>query len=284
VTAFFFTTALIYLYATTDLLRQDYFPSNPFHLSALHPRDLPCKHLPGANDTVVILKTGSTELQDKLPVHLTTTLRCYPNHLIVSDYAETYHGETVIDVLEDVDPIYKDSYEDFALYRKLQTSGGRASLTASELSGPASGPIDILLDNPTTTNDSSNNNNTKTGKPTNPGWRLDKWKFLPMLNQTLHHFPSKKWYVFVETDTYIFWSTLLAYLSALDPSKNYYIGGQAQILDVVFAHGGSGFALSGPALESAVKYYVERKRELEMLTSAHWAGDEVLGGVMRNSG
>jgi hypothetical protein len=72
VTAFFFTTALFYLYATTDLLRQDYFPSNPFHLNARHPRDLPCRNLPGANDTVVILKTGSTEFQDKLPIQTTS--------------------------------------------------------------------------------------------------------------------------------------------------------------------------------------------------------------------
>lgn len=33
-----------------------------------------------------------------------------------------------------------------------------------------------------------------------------------------------------------------------------------------------------------MKYYVERKGELERLTAEHWAGDEVLGGVMRDSG
>ena len=278
-TAFFFTTALFYLYATTDLLRQDYFPSNPFRLDALNPRDLPCRNFPGANDTVVILKTGSTELQDKLPVHLNTTLRCYPNHLIVSDYAETYHGESIIDALEDVDASYKDSHADFALYRKLQTSGGRAALDPSELSGPASGPQDIRIENL-----DGLTNSTKSGKPTNPGWRLDKWKFLPMLNQTLNRFPDKKWYVFVETDTYVFWSTLLAYLAALDSEKKYYIGAQAQILDVVFAHGGSGFALSRPALEGAVRYYVERKEELERSTAIQWAGDCILGSVMRDSG
>jgi len=283
-TAFFFTTALFYLYATTDLLRHDYFPSNPFRLGALHSGELPCRSLPGANDTVVVLKTGSTELQDKLPIHLSTTLRCYPNHLIVSDYAETYHGEPIIDALEDVDPSYKASHPDFALYRKLQTSGGRASLAPSELSGPRSGPQDLPAPNDPTTTTNNTPTDAKSGKPTNPGWRLDKWKFLPMLNQTLARFPAKKWYAFVETDTYIFWSTLLSYLAALDASQNYYIGAQAQILDVVFAHGGSGFALSRPALERAVAYYGERKAELERATAGQWAGDCILGSVMRDSG
>jgi hypothetical protein len=60
---------------------------------------LPCRELPGANDTVVILRTGSTEIADKLPVHLSTTLNCYPNHLIFSDHEEIFQGENIIDAL-----------------------------------------------------------------------------------------------------------------------------------------------------------------------------------------
>ena len=63
---------------------------------------LPCLDLPGASDAVVVLRTGSTELQDKLPVHLSTTLQCYPNHLVFSDYEETHHGETIVDALSSV--------------------------------------------------------------------------------------------------------------------------------------------------------------------------------------
>ena len=190
--AFLFTTALFYLYATTDLLRQDYFPSNPFHLDDPQTHDLPCRLLPGANDTVIVLKTGSTELQNKLPVNLATTLRCYPNHLIVSDYAQTYHGETIVDALQDVDTTYKESHADFALYRQLQTSGGRASLDSSELSSPTSNSQDTpTTTTTTTTSNNANTINDKTGNPTNPGWRLDKWKFLPMLQQALHRFPAR---------------------------------------------------------------------------------------------
>lgn len=64
--------------------------------------ELTCHDLPGANETAVVLRTGSTEIADKLPVHLSTTLKCYPNHLIFSDHEETFNGETVIDALASV--------------------------------------------------------------------------------------------------------------------------------------------------------------------------------------
>lgn len=225
-----------------------------------------CQGLPGANDTVVVLKTGSTELEDKLPVHLKTTLSCYENHLIFSDLAERYQDEIILDALEEVDPTIKATHPDFALYRQLRESG-RASLEPSQLSGPRSLPPDDT-----------------TGKASNPGWKLDKWKFLPMIRKTLQGYPDKKWYVFVETDTYILWSTLLNYLAALDSSKPHYIGNQMQIGDILFAHGGSGFVISRPALEMAVAQYTENKAHWEDFTANHWAGDCVLGKVLKDSG
>lgn len=233
------TLMYIYLQHNLSLTRSS---NTAFHNPmATISTSLPCRDLPGANDTVVILKTGSTELKDKLPIHFRTTLTCYPNYLIFSDHAERFGGENIIDALEGVNASIKAEHEDFALYRRLQRFG-RASLGESELSGPASLPQD-----------------DKTGMLTNPGWKLDKWKFLPMIRRTLEEYPNKTWYVFVETDTYIFWSTLLAYLAVLDPSKPYYTGSQMQIGDVLFAHGGSGFAISRPALEKAVAQYLEHK-------------------------
>jgi hypothetical protein len=259
--ALFLITVSLYLYTQSALVVNQLSHHNKIPLATL-----PCKLLPGANDTVVILKTGSTELQDKLPIHLETTLRCYPNYLIFSDYAEQYQGETIIDALEDVDPIFKTAHQDFDLYRQLQ-KGGRSSLKPSDLSGPAS-----------YAQDGTN------GKPTNPGWRLDKWKFLPMIRKTLRMYPDKEWYVFVETDTYIFWSTLLSYLAVLDSTQHHYIGAQSEIGDVIFAHGGSGFALSRPALEAAVDSYVENKASAEAFTASQWAGDCVLGKTLFDSG
>jgi hypothetical protein len=227
---------------------------------------LPCSELPGANDTVVVMKTGSTELQDKLPVHLRTTLRCFSNHMIFSDFAEQYQNEHILDALEDVDPTIKATHPDFALYRQLQQAG-RTSLDPAELSGPVSLPQEGT-----------------TGNLGNPGWRLDKWKFLPMARRTLQEYPDKQWYVFTETDTYLFWGTLLAYLAALDPSKPYYLGSQSQIDDVIFAHGGSGFVASRSALTMAVANYTADQEQWETFTADHWAGDCVLGKAFKDSG
>lgn len=51
-----------------------------------------CIDLPGANSTLVVMKTGSTEIRDKLPIHFSTTFRCYPNYLIFSDLNERFES------------------------------------------------------------------------------------------------------------------------------------------------------------------------------------------------
>jgi hypothetical protein len=214
---------------------------------------------------LVVLKTGAGEIEEKLPVHLQTTFRCYPDTVVFSDFGETFMNHTIVDVLEDVDPEIKDNHDDFDLYRRLR-SNGRAALSPSELSGSSS--------------DTSSSN----GKPTVPGWTLDKYKFLPMMRKTLELYPTKKWYVFLEADTYIFWSSLLAYAAALDSQKPHYIGGQNSVGDIEFAHGGTGFLVSRPALEMVVKEYVAHKSDWETLTREHWCGDCVLGKAFRDVG
>lgn len=218
----------------------------------------PCARLPGAKDTLVILKTGATELQDKLPVHFHTTFSCYPNYIIFSDVEEEYEGHHIIDALEFVNQDYRGANKDFELWRRLQT-GGRAALKPDELSGPDSKVSPM------------------TGKGSNPGWKLDKWKFLPMVNRTLNMYPDMKWYIFVETDTYMFWSTTLAYLNSLDHKEPWYMGSQMQIGSVVFAHGGSGIFASQAALRMVVDLFVANQDEWEKFTAMHWAGDCVLG-------
>jgi len=260
------------LLSTTYLAARWNLAVNHARISGVANRDsafetpLPCRELPGANDTVIVLKTGSTELQDKLPVHLKTTLKCFPNYLLFSDFAERYQSEYIIDALEEVDPTIKAAHQDFALYRQLQQSG-RTSLDPALLSGPVKLP-----------------QQGTSGNLANPGWKLDKWKFLPMARRTLEEHPDKQWYIFTETDTYLFWGTLLAYLAALDSSKPYYLGQQSEIGDVLFAHGGSGFIASRSALTMAVTQYAENKAEWEDFTASHWAGDCVLGKAMKDSG
>ncbi|THY44426.1 hypothetical protein D6C99_06778 [Aureobasidium pullulans] len=226
---------------------------------------LPCQYLPGANDTLVVLKTGSTEIQDRLPVHLATTLRCYPNYMIFSDHEEEFQGEHIFDALEGVNPDIIAHHADFELYRSLKQSG-REVLQSDDLSGSDTEATQLH------------------GKPENPGWKLDKWKFLPMINKTYHERPDMKWYVFVEADSHLLWASLLEYLAALDASKPHYTGSIMFIGDTVFAHGGSGFMVSQPAMRVAVEQYAAHKAEIEALTDSHWAGDCVLGKVFTEAG
>ncbi|KAF2858408.1 glycosyltransferase family 31 protein [Piedraia hortae CBS 480.64] len=226
---------------------------------------LPCSELEGANDTVVIMKTGATEMQARLPVHLSSTFRCYPNRLVISDHVEDYYGHKTIDALEYVTSDVKASNPDFILWRRLRKNG-RKGLTQQDLSMAKTKVTDAL------------------GKPDNPGWKLDKWKFLPMVNRTLFEYPSKQWYIFVETDTYIMWSTTLAWLNTLNASEPIYLGAQMQIGDVIFAHGGSGFILSQAAMRNVVELFRHEQRKWEGFTQEHWAGDCVLGRAVHASG
>lgn len=58
--------------------------------------DLLCRNLAGADESVVVLKTGATKVGQRLPVHISNTLRCYPNYLIFSDVEEVFQGEDII--------------------------------------------------------------------------------------------------------------------------------------------------------------------------------------------
>ncbi len=80
------------------------------------------------------------------------------------------------------------------------------------------------------------------------GWVLDKYKFIHMVEETFEMRPNAKWYVFIETDSYVFWDNLVEWLKRLDSWKPMYLGSQVVIGDTAFAHGGSGYVLSNAAM------------------------------------
>ena len=227
--------------------------------------ELPCRNLPGAEDVVVIMRTGATEIQDKLPRHFETTFRCYSDLIIFSDYAETFMGHDVHDVLKDMNRDVMTENEDFDIYLRL-LEGGRASLDGSELSGKLSFE------------------GSKSGKLENAGWRLDKWKFLPMMRQVINLRPNKKWYLFVESDSYVVWSNLLKYLENMDSDRDIYYGSEVQIGDDLFAHGGSAFIMTRSAIEKGALWYEEDPERWHDWTARHWAGDCVLGKCLLEAG
>ncbi|KAL4785947.1 hypothetical protein BJX76DRAFT_322647 [Aspergillus varians] len=243
------------------------------YLHYFHPNDGPiysidgripsdCPHLPGLENIVLVVKTGVTEAHDKLPIHRNTTLRCIPNYIVWSDYDEEIADIPVHDVLYN-ESSHLHQLPDFNLYTRVQ-SHGRNALTNHDLSDDPSTPF---------------------GK-SNPGWKLDKWKFVPMIQHTFQLFNSRShhWYVFMEADTYILWSSMLAWLERLDHRKPYYLGNQMQIRDVLFAHGGSGFVLSRPAIDRAANMIKSNRDHWEQITEEEWAGDCVLGMLLHDAG
>ncbi|KAL2003765.1 hypothetical protein VTN02DRAFT_2401 [Thermoascus thermophilus] len=105
-----------------------------------------------------------------------------------------------------------------------------------------------------------------------------------MINESLRYQPDAKWFMFMEADTYVMWPNLLGWLAHLDPTEPHYIGAETQIGDVIFAHGGSGFIISNPAMQRVSDHYADRTHDIHRYTDFHWAGDCVLGRVLRNVG
>ncbi|KAJ5296989.1 uncharacterized protein N7443_007882 [Penicillium atrosanguineum] len=221
-----------------------------------------CPPLPGIEDILVVMKTGVTEARQKVPIHFKTTLSCIPHYVIYSDFEEEIEGVKIYDALSTIDSGVKMRVQDFDIYNRI-AGKGRKGLEQEDF---------------------ADEDNTNFGKPNNPGWKLDKWKFLPMAQEALKYKPDAKWFVFMEADTYPSWPTLLTWLAKFDHKKPYYLGTETQIADVIFAHGGSGFMLSNPALTKASEQYESRRAELDDYTDGHWAGDCVLGKVLADAG
>ncbi len=219
-------------------------------------------HRPTMDDVLVVFRTGATEALDKVPVHFDTTLSRVPHYLLVSDMEEDIAGHHLYDVLADVDDEIKKTHPDFAIYNRLQAQG-RAAFSDKEI---ASWP---------------GREKGNTGNMDNPGWRLDKWKFLPMIDKALEHQPSARWFVFMEADTYISWPNLLHWLEYYDPSEPICIGRTLMAGSISFSHGGSGVIMSAPAMRRISQMHADRRQELDRYTAEEaWAGDVTVGKVL----
>jgi len=205
-----------------------------------------------------------------MPLHLTTTLSDarIPHSVIYSDLSERLANSIEsINVLANVSNILKSYDADaYASYKDLPSP--LHINTYREYGGlPGDEPQDVLLSNP-------------------PGWRLDKYKFIPMLTHAQRNWPNLKWYIYIEDDTFIFLDNLLLWLSTLSPDDEpSYYGGYSGGSNETFAQGGSGIVFSGslmrtvfggtntPSLETYGNY-----------TFNSCCGDVILGKVLRDHG
>lgn len=215
--------------------------------------------LPGASEVQVVLKTGAAEAFDKLLVHLSTVTSCInpSDILIFSDLEEDVGQWHLYDALSRLPTSYRSSNADFAVYEAQQTYR-QAKVSLKSLQG---------------------------------GWALDKYKFLPMMDMAFQLRPEKKWFLFIEADTFVVWDNFFYWISHLNPDEPLYLGSPVWPKGkTVFAHGGSGLVLSHAALRVLTKDAVgtstskpgSHQHGVDMTKQC--CGDEVLAQVLKNKG
>lgn len=63
------------------------------------------------------------------------------------------------------------------------------------------------------------------------------------------------WFMFIEADTYLSEYDLRLWSKQIDSRASIYAGAQVMIGEIEFAHGGSGFVLSGDAAKALANEY-----------------------------
>ena len=212
-----------------------------------------------AQQVQIVLKTGAADY-DNLLTHLSTVTSCVSpsDLLIVSDLEDKIGLWQLHDTLASIPQDYKLHNRDFEIYFK-QYKWREKSQSLSDIPNY------------------------------DGGWKLDKYKFLPMMDYALRARPSKQWYLFIETDTYVDWENLFFWISHFDASQPLYMGSPVWPKNkVVFAHGGSGFVLSRTALEKLAEATHAANGSLAASMGIDLAqeccGDEILANVLHKLG
>lgn len=205
------------------------------------------------DDIVLITKVGSATVHKRLLIHLAEeplSSIYAPYRLYVSDYPLTLGNINFFDALSNVSSTIASIDEFKALRGEL-----RALMESNQ-------DLEKMSD--------------KDG-----GWKLDKYKFLPMMGEAWRRYPRKKWYVMVEADTFLFWNELVKWLATLDEGKQYMLG-RTMFCDfddrpsTPFMHGGSGFVLSRAVMEASFGEDAEFEHHHDNLTQHSAFGDALL--------
>jgi hypothetical protein len=208
------------------------------------------------DDVTLVIKMGAGEVASQLPQYLNRLGRCRQDLLLFSDRKAQHAGWDIIDALAYLRPEYKYNNPDFDVYDTLQAG-------------------------------------EPTEEKTRDGWRLDKYKWLPMMELTWRERPKQNWLVFIELDTYINWDNMHRFLAHFDPETPYYFGSPVwPRKKTVFAHGGSAVVLSRAALNKlmsrgrmfAENHHTPGTHLFGLDMTKQCCGDEVLAQVLKQSG
>ncbi|KAF2430038.1 hypothetical protein EJ08DRAFT_568707, partial [Tothia fuscella] len=209
-----------------------------------------CAHLPSASDILIVVRTPASDLYSHLPAHFLTTLRCAP-FLLYSTVSQNVGPHTVHDALANISDSRRAKHKDFELYDKLQ----EAQNAVQDLSS-------LKEDN---------------------DHNLDKWSIIPHVISAFKTHPEKKWYIFIESDTYISLSNTLHWLDKLDPTKPLFAGAQVMIGDVELAHSGSGIVLSHAAIHKLSEVAKAKTEDWEEMVGNSCCGDKILAEALMDA-
>ena len=215
-------------------------------------RHLSSEDLEGSEDIHLIIKTGATELFDKLPVHFVTTLNHVPHYTIFSDIDQKLGDYIIHDSLVDYNTTTKENNPDFKLYMALQ-------------------------------HDKPLRQDPKRLKYKG-GWELDKYKNIYTLSKTFKERPDAKWYLFIDADTYVMWPNFLRWLKGKDHTKPLYFGSPAMFKEITFGHGGTGYLVSNGAMQHVVGNNPAVAKNYEDEAANSCCGDHVLAKLMLDHG
>jgi len=210
---------------------------------------------------VVTVKTGATEALTKIPTQLQTSLRCAPYVYVFSDMAQKIGETQVYDALDTISPNVTEGNSDFDIYRKQYALGDpeKIPMILGDFKDPRR-PDDLAA------------------------WTLDKYKNLHIVEKAWALQPDMDWYLHIDADTYVIWSSLIAWIQRLDPTKESFMGSLALINDLPFAHGGSGYLLSNAATRNIVLKHNGTAAEWDPKMHDNCCGDWVLAQVLHDFG
>jgi hypothetical protein len=224
-------------------------------------RDDACGTSSGLERVVITVKTGATEALQKIPTQLRTSLRCAPHVYVFSDMAQQIGETQVFDALDTIPTEVTDGNSDFDIYRKQQELGDPVKIASilRDFKDPRS-PEDLAA------------------------WTLDKYKNLHIVEKAWALQPDMDWYLHIDADTYVIWSSLIAWLQRLDPSKESFLGSLSYIVGKPFAHGGSGLLLSNTATRNLVITHNGTAAKWDYKMHENCCGDWVLAQVLHEYG
>lgn len=212
--------------------------------------DRRCQAFADPGNIVFVIKTGATEVYEKLPTQLLTTLGCVQDFLLFSDLEERIGPYHIRDTLADFNETLKETLPDFQLYRE-QLEYRRTNQDMADLKG-------------------------------DKAWKLDKYKFLHLVEKAWLERPGRDWYFFFETDTYIVWTNLILWMKRISPPKEpLYYGFIQYFMNDPFAHGGSGIVISGQLLEQLIGDHTGLANKYDDVFTSNCCGDSVLANTIR---